>query len=78
MQTHSIKQVEDITGSTPQELASNYNEAGIGLGLYASKKIIESHQGKVLFESFTDNKNKFGFRIPTIPKPECYEKDICF
>lgn len=58
--------------------ASNYNEAGIGLGLYASKKIIESHQGKVFFESFTDNKNKFGFRIPTIPKPECYEKDICF
>lgn len=27
MQTHSIKQVEAITGSTPQELASNYNEA---------------------------------------------------
>lgn len=27
MQRHSIKQVEAITGSTPQELASNYNEA---------------------------------------------------
>ena len=27
MQTRSIKQVEAITGNTPQELASNYNEA---------------------------------------------------
>lgn len=27
MQRHSIKQVEAVTGSTPQELANNYNEA---------------------------------------------------
>ena len=27
MQKHSIKQVEAVTGSTPQELANNYNEA---------------------------------------------------
>lgn len=27
MQRHSIKQVEAVTGNTPQELANNYNEA---------------------------------------------------
>lgn len=31
MQRHSIKQVEAVTGSTPQELANNYNEAMIRL-----------------------------------------------
>ncbi|MBQ4113912.1 PAS domain S-box protein [bacterium] len=58
--------------------AGNYNELGIGLGLYASQKIVESHQGKIYLESFTDNKNKFGFKIPTKPKPECFEKNVYF
>ncbi len=37
---------------------------GVGLGLYASKKIIEAHEGKIFVESFLDNRNVFGFKIP--------------
>ena len=37
---------------------------GIGLGLYASKKIVEAHGGKMFVESYPNNKNIFGFKIP--------------
>ena len=37
---------------------------GVGLGLYASQKIIEAHNGTVFVESCKDNRNIFGFKIP--------------
>lgn len=48
--------------------ASAHNELGIGLGLYASKKIIDGHNGKIFVESYKNNRNAFGFMIPVIQK----------
>ena len=44
--------------------AAAHNELGIGLGLYASKKIVEGHSGNIYVQSYKDNRNCFGFRIP--------------
>lgn len=44
--------------------AATHNELGIGLGLYASKKIIDGHNGSLYVKSFKENKNIFGFLIP--------------
>lgn len=41
-----------------------YQESGVGLGLYSSKKIIESHAGKLYVKSFEDDRNIFGFKLP--------------
>ena len=38
--------------------------SGIGLGLYASKKIVEGHDGVIFVQSFKDERNIFGFKIP--------------
>lgn len=50
--------------------AGAHKELGIGLGLYASKKIIESHNGTIYVRSFKDDRNIFGFRIPIKQKTE--------
>ena len=36
----------------------------IGLGLYASKKIVEAHGGTMFVRSFEDERSIFGFKIP--------------
>lgn len=46
--------------------------SGIGLGLYASKKIVEAHGGKMFVQSYENDKNIFGFMIPN----DEYLKDI--
>ena len=52
-------------------------EMGIGLGLYASKRIIEGHNGKMYVKSFKENRNIFGFTIPKVQDLE-YKKEIFF
>ncbi|MCQ2738730.1 MAG: HAMP domain-containing histidine kinase [bacterium] len=50
---------------------------GTGLGLYASKKIIEGHRGEIFVKSFKNNKNIFGFKIPISAKSDC-NREIIF
>jgi signal transduction histidine kinase len=37
---------------------------GTGVGLYLAKKVIDAHDGKVIFESSVGNGSTFGFRLP--------------
>ncbi len=57
--------------------ASAHKELGIGLGLYTSQKIIEAHNGSIYVISSKENKNTFGFKIPTTQNIDCFDKNIC-
>ena len=58
--------------------AAAHNELGIGLGLYASKKIIEGHSGNIFVKSNINNKNTFGFKIPISQKKKTKDTVIYF
>lgn len=57
--------------------ASAHNELGIGLGLYASKRIINGHRGEIYVKSYEDNRNTFGFKVP-LKQTNCSTKTISF
>ena len=46
--------------------AAKFNKIGVGLGLYLSKQIIDTHKGKIYAQSFEDNYNVFGFILPPV------------
>lgn len=52
-------------------------ELGIGLGLYASNKIIQAHSGKMFIRSFDDDRNIFGFTMPK-EQNSASETEVCF
>ena len=56
--------------------ATANNVSGIGLGLYASKKIIDAHNGSIFVESSKDDTNIFGFSLP-LCHSNC-KTEVCF
>jgi len=58
--------------------AEAHKELGIGLGLYTSKKIVDAHGGSIFVQSFPDNRNIFGFKIPNIKDCISASKTVSF
>ena len=58
--------------------ATTHKQNGVGLGLYASKKIIDAHCGEIFVKSYNDNRNSFGFRIPIAQCDSLVDKIIQF
>ena len=52
--------------------------SGIGLGLYTSKKIVEAHGGMIFVNSFEEERNIFGFKIPNDESLKDVSRSVTF
>lgn len=58
--------IEEMFEKYKTKSISKYKNAGSGLGLYLSKRIIEKHGGRIYAESFKNGNCIFGFEIPLL------------
>lgn len=58
--------------------ADSYKLMGVGLGLYASRKIVESHSGIMFVQSSKEGTNTFGFKIPYSDKYKDIKRSVTF
>lgn len=58
------EQVQLFTKFYRASNAKNKRPDGTGVGLFLAKKVIDSHHGKIVFESIENKGSTFGFRLP--------------
>lgn len=64
--TSELRKIWDCFYRVPGIPVYNSTEVGLGLGLYASKMIIEQHHGQVGVQSTSGKGSTFWFTLPTV------------
>ena len=71
---HIFGQFYRVPGIEPQ----NGERAGLGLGLYISRKIIERHGGRLEVQSISGTGSTFTIVLPVYVDPDLHADDLPF